>query len=108
MLRFVLGIVLTVMAADGTAPRRPALDEPARAVEAFLKLDTGGAQFSDAGWQDLAALVSEPGPREVRAATVYEDWFVMGTAPGATADRAEVSERGIVVIGKGYRFAPGD
>lgn len=99
MLRAALafGVVLTVTAAHGSAEqRRPALDEPARAVEAFLKLDTDGAQFTEAGWHDLAALVSEPGLRAVRAATVYEDWFVIGTAPGATADRAEVWAEGRV------------
>ena len=96
MLRVALGIVLMALSVDGTAPRGPVLDEPARAVEAFLKLDTEGAQFTEAGWQRLAALVSEPGPREQRAVTVYEDWFVMGTAPGATADLAEVWAEGRV------------
>lgn len=94
MLRAALGIALMVVAVGGAEQRRPVLDEPARAVEAFLKLDTEGAQFSEAGWQALAALVSQPGPRQVRAASVYEDWFVMGTAPGATADRAEVWAEG--------------
>ena len=88
-----LGSVLAFTAVDGIA-QRPVLDEPARAVEAFLTLDTDGAQFTEAGWQRLSALVSEPGRREVRAVTVYEDWFVMGTAPGATADRAEVWTQG--------------
>lgn len=91
------GVMVVVAAAHGSAEqRRPVLDDPARAVEAFLTLDTEGAQFTAAGWQRLSALVSEPGPREVRAVTVYEDWFVTGTAPGATADRAEVWAEGRV------------
>ena len=89
------GVVLMVTAAHGSAEqRRPVLDEPARAVEAFLALDTEGAQFTEAGWERLAPLVSEPGPRAIRPASVYEEWFVIGTAPGATADRAEVWAEG--------------
>jgi hypothetical protein len=85
---------LPTLRVTAQAAKKPT-DPATRAVEAFFTLDTEGAQFTEAGWKQLAALVTQPGPRLTRPAAVYEDWFVMGPAPGATADRAEIWAEGL-------------
>jgi hypothetical protein len=83
-------LLFEVAAPSAQSQRRPPLDAAGLALQAFQEVLTDGAPFSEVGWRRAGAMVTAPGPWTLQTVTVYEDWFVNGTAPGATADRAEV------------------
>jgi hypothetical protein len=90
-----LALGLGTGAPSAQTNRRPPLDAAGLALEAFHEVVTDGAPFTQAGWRRASAMVTDPAPWKPQTVTVYEDWFVNGTAPGATADRAEVWTDGV-------------
>jgi hypothetical protein len=83
-------VLLATAAPSAQVNRRPPLDAAGLALKAFHEIVTDGAPFTEAGWRRASGMVTAPAPWTLQTVTVYESWVVNGTAPDATADRAEV------------------